>query len=133
MRVDESPGTPEGPPVTAHGLINGHPASWDGEEWHYDDTGVIASGEQDRPCQHCGLAPVPVSMVIPADLSHTGEDRVTVKLVDACIAELVRKLNAGATLPVTRASCCGHGAKDPEIMMADYSTLVLRPAPQRGA
>ena len=43
--------------MTAHGLINGHPASWDGEEWHYDDNGVIASGEQDRPCKRCGLAP----------------------------------------------------------------------------
>ena len=118
--------------MTAHGLINGHPASWDGTGWRYEDNGEIASGEQDRPCRHCGLPPVPVRLVVPADISDTGVDHCAMVPVDACIADLVRQLNVDVTKPVTRASCCGHGARDPEIMLADYSTLVLRSAPPRG-
>ncbi len=118
--------------MTARGFINGHPASWDGTDWHYDDNGEIASGKQDRTCRHCGLAPVRVSVVVPVDFSETGVERRATVLVDACIALLVQQLNRDTRNPVTRASCCGHGAKDPEIMLADYSTLVLRSAPPRG-
>jgi hypothetical protein len=62
---------------------------------------------------------VPVAVVIPADLSHTGEARVAVKPIDACIADIVRRLNAGAAGAVTRGSCCGHGKGTPEIELQD--------------
>lgn len=73
-------------------------------------------------CDH-GVT-VPVTVVIPADLSYTGEQRVDVKRVDSCIAPIVRALvQAGI---VTRGSCCGHGIGDGEILLQDGRKLVVR-------
>jgi hypothetical protein len=66
----------------------------------------------------------PVAVVIPADLSCTGEERLATKGIDSCIASIVEALhNAGIK---TRASCCGHGRGDGEIVLDDGRTLIIR-------
>ena len=58
-----------------------------------------------------------VRVFIPAELSHTGEDRFDTKKIDACIAPIVRALtNAGI---YTTQSCCGHGNDDGIIWLHD--------------
>ncbi len=76
-------------------------------------------------CRSCKREPVPVALFIPADLSHTGADRYAIKPIDACIADIVRRLNAGATEPVTRSSCCGHGYGPGEIILADGRKMLI--------
>lgn len=76
-------------------------------------------------CGHCGLADVPVDVIMPAGLSHTGADRPATKPIDACIAEQVRALNAEGRL--TANSCCGHGRPGGEIIMHDGTTIPVRP------
>lgn len=61
---------------------------------------------------------------IPADLSHTGEPRWKFLGVDSCIAPIVRALQcAGIDM---RSSCCGHGERDGEIILADGRRLVIK-------
>lgn len=74
-------------------------------------------------CNYCGLADVEVRVVVPADLSHTGRCYTKVVPIDACIADIVRRLNAGAITAVTRGSCCGHGKGGAEIQLADGRLL----------
>jgi hypothetical protein len=40
--------------MSATGQMRGHPVTWDGEHWRYED-GVVADGL--RPCVKCGLPP----------------------------------------------------------------------------
>lgn len=65
-----------------------------------------------------------VSVPIPADLSHTGQERNDWKPIDSCIASIVRALNAGGV--DTRSSCCGHGKEDGRIDLADGRVLILQ-------
>lgn len=67
---------------------------------------------------------VPLSVPIPAGLSHTGEARWAVKPIDSCIAPIVRALNDAGIY--TAACCCGHGERDGEIVLQDGRTLVVR-------
>lgn len=78
-----------------------------------------------RPCPHCGRPPVPVPVMIPADLSHTGESYIAIKPIDACLADVVRRLNAGTTQPVTSGCCCGHGKSRGTILLHDGRILTV--------
>lgn len=66
---------------------------------------------------------LPVLVVIPADLSHTGVERVAEKPIDACIAPLVAALQSGGIN--MRSSCCGHGRGPGEILLQDGRRLVV--------
>lgn len=72
-------------------------------------------------CEH-GTT-VPLMVVIPARLSHTGEARLDMKAVDACIAPIVKVLN-DAGVP-TVSSCCGHGKGPGNIALADGRELLI--------
>lgn len=67
---------------------------------------------------------LPVEVTVPADLSHTGEERREFKPIDRCIAPIVSALNVAGIR--TRSSCCGHGQAPGEILLADGRTLVVR-------
>lgn len=64
-----------------------------------------------------------VFVKIPADLSHTGKSRFDNKKIDRCIASLVRALQSGGI--DMRASCCGHGTSDGEIILQDGRKLII--------
>jgi hypothetical protein len=66
-----------------------------------------------------------LEVTIPAHLSHTGEQRQKAIDVDACIAPIVKALNAAGI--VTIASCCGHGKRPGNIALADGRELVIAP------
>lgn len=67
-----------------------------------------------------------VRVLIPADLSHTGEERWRTVAIDRCIAPIVRALqDAGINM---RSSCCGHGKTDGSIVLWDGRELVIRTA-----
>lgn len=66
---------------------------------------------------------VPVVVTICAEDSHTGKERLATKLVDRCISDIVRALNAGGV--ATRSSCCGHGAGEGSIILQDGREIVL--------
>lgn len=69
----------------------------------------------------------PVMVFIPAELSHTGENRTDIKKIDSCIAPIVRALtNAGI---YTTQSCCGHGKGDGRIDLYDGRTLIVQSSP----
>ena len=76
-------------------------------------------------CAHCGLPDVPVDVLVPADLSHTGEPLRRSFPIDACIAPIVRALQAAGI--DMRGSCCGHGKAPGEILLADGRVLSVRP------
>lgn len=65
-----------------------------------------------------------VRVKMPADLSHTGEERWDYKGIDSCIAPIVKALQEGGV--DMRSSCCGHGKADGEISLADGRTLVVK-------
>ena len=69
---------------------------------------------------------VPVRVTVAADLSHTGEPYEREFGIDACIALIVRALNAGGI--VTRQSCCGHGVRAGRIDLADGRVLIVAEA-----
>lgn len=60
---------------------------------------------------------------IPAYLSHTGEEREAVKAIDRCIAPIVKALNECGI--VTVYSCCGHGHRPGNIMLADGREIII--------
>ena len=64
-----------------------------------------------------------LSLVIPADLSHTGAEYIKEVGVDACIAPLVKALNDAGIR--TRTSCCGHGRTLGRIQLVDGRTLEI--------
>jgi hypothetical protein len=67
---------------------------------------------------------IDVSVVIPANLSHTGATERRTKPIDGPVAEIVSRLNhpAHGDEPFTVASCA-HGT--PEIVLADGRVLVV--------
>ena len=67
-----------------------------------------------------------VNVKIPADLSHSGETYWKDAKIDGCIAPLVAALQlAGIDM---RGSCCGHGERDGEIVLADGRGLLVKSA-----
>jgi tRNA(Phe) wybutosine-synthesizing methylase Tyw3 len=65
-----------------------------------------------------------MKVTILAHLSHDGQEHTAIKGVDACIADLVRALNAGGVV-TTSSCCCGHGRTDGSILLADGRELRL--------
>jgi len=65
-----------------------------------------------------------VNVLIPGDLSYTGLDRWKLVAVDACIAPIVAALQAGGIN--MRGSCCGHGERSGEILLADGRVLIMQ-------
>jgi hypothetical protein len=80
-------------------------------------------------CEHGNT--VDLEVTVPADLSHTGQDRWAVKPIDRCIAPIVQALNDGGVTTVS--SCCGHGKRPGVIALADGRTLVVGAAPAGSA
>jgi len=71
----------DAPKRGAKSKLRGHPMTWDGEHWRFDDDGSITSETYlTRPCGKCGKS--------------FGEDDH-----DPCLANLPGVANA----------CCGHG------------------------
>lgn len=66
-----------------------------------------------------------MTLTIPAHLSHSGKAYEKLVAVDACIAPIVRALNAGGVPTV--ASCCGHGRGPGNITLDDGRELVVMP------
>ncbi len=58
-----------------------------------------------------------VEVTIPAELSYTGKERQKRVAIDACIAPIIKALNAGGVR--TDYCCCGHGEKDGAILLHD--------------
>ena len=86
--------------MAARGFFRGHPATWDGEHWRYDDTNEIAGfGYTVRPCKQCGLI---------FEGSNKGEP-------DPCLGNLSGVTNA----------CCGHGIRS-EAYICFEGGLVIR-------
>jgi hypothetical protein len=67
----------------------------------------------------------PVEVTVPASISRTGAERRKVVDVDACLAPLVKTLNDAGY--VTVASCCGHGKRPGDIILADGRELHIMP------
>lgn len=65
----------------------------------------------------------PLTVTIPAHLSHTGVQRQDVKDIDSCIAGIVRALNNAGI--VTVASCCGHGKRPGNIALSDGREIII--------
>lgn len=64
-----------------------------------------------------------VRVKIPADLSFSGEERWKECGIDACIAPIVKALQEGGI--DMRGSCCGHGARNGDIELADGRGLLV--------
>ena len=65
-----------------------------------------------------------VLVLIPADLSHTGEKQWEYKPIDKCIHKIVEALQNNCIN--MRGSCCGHGKTDGEILLQDGRTIIIR-------
>ena len=76
-----------------------------------------------RVCSSCGRRDELVRVTVPADLSSTGFEREREFGIDACMAPIVAALQAAGMK--MRGSCCGHGQRDGEILLADGRTLVI--------
>jgi hypothetical protein len=63
------------------------------------------------------------SVLIPAHLSHTGEQRWDVKPIDRCLLPLIEELNRVGEHTI--GSCCGHGKVPGSIIMADGRELTV--------
>lgn len=64
-----------------------------------------------------------VNVLIPKDLSHSGESYWKSVQIDYCIADLIEALqNNGINM---RGSCCGHNKKDGEIHLQDGRLLLI--------
>ena len=121
--------------MTARSYINGHPVEFQ-DEWVHTDDGSTVYGsdgstayESERACAFCGEKPEIMKVVIPANLSYTGTDRLKDVQIDYCIAPLVKALNQG-NIP-TVASCCGHGRISGVISLQDGRELVIMSIEER--
>jgi len=109
--------------MTAHSEANGHPISYIGGHWVYDDSRHSVRVDRPRPCRECGFARAVLELTVPAHLSHTGKARLKWVGVDACIAGIVLALNEGGV--ATIASCCGHGRRPGSIILGDGRELFV--------
>ena len=69
---------------------------------------------------------VEVLVTVPAYMSYTGEDRICLTKIDACISSIVRALNEAGIR--TDDSCCGHGEVEGRISLYDGRVLRIEPA-----
>ena len=58
------------------------------------------------------------------ELSHTGKERLALKGIDSCIADIVHALNAAGIK--TRTCCCGHNKADSIIDFEDGRQIIIR-------
>lgn len=65
-----------------------------------------------------------VMVYMPSDLSHTGEERLALKGIDSCIADIVYALNASGIK--TRTCCCGHHKADSVIELQDGRQIIVK-------
>lgn len=65
-----------------------------------------------------------VRVKIPADLACEGVGKWKEMGIDACIAPLVKALQAGGI--DMRGSCCGHGRGDGNIHLQDGRILIIK-------
>ena len=64
-----------------------------------------------------------VLVKVPADLSHTGEERRAFKPIDSCIAPIVKALQKVGV--DTRSSCCGHRKGEGHITLQDGRMILI--------
>jgi len=60
---------------------------------------------------------IPLEVTILATGSHTGKERKDMKLIDKCLAPLIKMLNEYGIK--TLSSCCGHGKTKKSWIMID--------------
>lgn len=78
------------------------------------------------PCRGCGQRPQLVVVIVPARLSHTGEEHAKAIPIDFCVADIVAALNGHATQAVTAGACCGHGEGPGGIVLEDGRVIQVR-------
>lgn len=71
---------------------------------------------------------VSVEVIVPADLSCTGQAERKMVQIDACIADLVKALQDAKI--DTRECCCGHERTCGDITLEDGRVLLIIPADQ---
>lgn len=109
--------------MAARAFSWGHEIRHEGGRWVYDDTGEPVVADQPRRCARCGRPPVTV-YVPDTDRLAAGEVAMVLQPIDACLADLVRALNAAGIY--TEKACCGHGKHPGWIGLADGRRLELR-------
>ena len=67
---------------------------------------------------------VVVRVKIAADLSRTGKEYWKDTKIDSCISDIVSALQSGGV--DMRASCCGHGKADGNILLQDGRKLIIQ-------
>lgn len=87
--------------MTARSHIRGHQVRYIGGEWIDCETGFVVG---DKPCCNCGRTP-----------GDAG--------IDPCLETLIVALNAVNIKTV--ASCCGHGRRPGNIVLADGRELII--------
>ena len=70
-----------------------------------------------------GKSEIILNVLIPANLSHTGNFHWALKPVDKCIAPIVQALNDAGIY--TAGCCCGHGETDGNIILHDGRLLTI--------
>lgn len=88
--------------MTAKSHNRGHKIEHDGEQWVDCKTGFAIS--EDTPCVLCGR--------LPGDGG-----------IDPCIVPLIKALNDCGIK--TKASCCGHGRRPGNIVLADGREIII--------
>lgn len=64
-----------------------------------------------------------VLVKMPSELSYTHKERLAIKNIDSCIADIVHALNASGI--ITRTSCCGHNKAPGIIDLEDGRRLII--------
>lgn len=67
-----------------------------------------------------------LTVLMPKELSYTGEERWAEKAIDKCIAPIVKALNDAGIY--TSNSCCGHGKEKGSIILHDGRVLIIEDA-----
>ena len=65
-----------------------------------------------------------VMVKMPAELSYNGKERLALKKIDSCIADIVHALNAAGIQTTT--SCCGHLQADAVIDLQDGRQVIIK-------
>lgn len=67
---------------------------------------------------------VNIMVTIPASHSSTGKIKHVMKPIDSCIVDIVEALEDSYIFMT--GSCCGHGKRDGEILLADGRKLIIK-------
>ena len=65
-----------------------------------------------------------VMVKMPAELSQSGKERLALKNIDSCIADIVHALNVAGIQTAT--SCCGHHRSNGVIDLQDGRQIVVK-------